>query len=70
MILLDVPAETVDATLERLSSSSSPKTPGRLASESLTGVWLHGPQAAAVPEGVGKVVITRRGPAITTRRPV
>jgi folate-binding protein YgfZ len=53
MILLDVPAETVDATLERLEQFifTEDVKVGSLA-ESLTGVWLHGPQAAAVLEGV------------------
>src|SRR5687767_8900579 len=43
MILLDVPAETVDATLERLEQFifTEDVKVGSLA-ESLTGVWLHG----------------------------
>ena len=53
MILLDVPAETLQATLERLDQFifTEDVKVGSLA-ESLTGVWLHGPEAAAVLERV------------------
>jgi folate-binding protein YgfZ len=53
MILLDVPAETADATLERLEQFifTEDVRVGSLA-ESLTGVWLHGPQAPAALERV------------------
>jgi folate-binding protein YgfZ len=53
MILLDVPAETADATRERLEQFifTEDVQVASLA-ESLTGVWLHGPQAADVLERV------------------
>ena len=53
MILLDVPADTAAATIERLEQFifTEDVQVGSLA-ESLTGVWLHGPQASAVLEQV------------------
>ena len=53
MILLDVPAETTAATLQRLEQFifTEDVRVGSLA-ESLTGVWLHGPQAPAALERV------------------
>ena len=53
MILLDVPAETIDATIQRLEQFifTEDVRVGSLA-ESLTGVWLHGPRAASVLEQV------------------
>ena len=52
MILLDVPAETAAATLERLEQFlfSEDVQIGSLA-EALTGVWVHGARAAATLEG-------------------
>ena len=52
MILLDVPAETAAATLERLEQFlfSEDVQIGSLG-EALTGVWVHGPRAAATLEG-------------------
>src|SRR5215510_2440822 len=51
MILLDVPAEAVDATLARLDQFIFTEDV-RLESlaETLTGVWVHGPRAAEVIE--------------------
>jgi folate-binding protein YgfZ len=51
MILLDVPAATATATLERLDQFifSEDVRVGSMA-ETLTGVWVHGPQAAATLE--------------------
>ena len=48
MILLDVPAQTADATLERLDQFifSEDVTVGSL-DATLAGIWVHGPQAAA-----------------------
>jgi folate-binding protein YgfZ len=53
MILLDVPAETTAATRERLEQFifSEDVQVASLA-ENLAGVWVHGPKAAAVLEGV------------------
>jgi folate-binding protein YgfZ len=53
MILLDVPAHTATATLERLDQFlfSEDVRLGSLA-ESLTGVWIHGPRAASTLEAV------------------
>jgi tRNA-modifying protein YgfZ len=53
MILLDVPAETLQTTLQRLDQFifSEDVRVGSLA-ESMSGVWLHGPRAAAVLEQV------------------
>jgi len=53
MILLDVPAETTAATRERLEQFifTEDVQVASLA-ESLAGVWVHGPKAAAVLEGV------------------
>jgi folate-binding protein YgfZ len=62
MILLDVPAETVDATRDRLEQFifSEDVQVASLA-DSLTGVWLHGPKAPAVLEvAIGRS--TRTGP--------
>ena len=52
MILMDVPVETAAATLERLEQFlfSEDVRIGSLA-EALTGIWVHGPQAAATLEG-------------------
>lgn len=52
-ILLDVPAETAGATLQRLDQCLFSEDV-RLESmaDTLTGVWLHGPKAAAVLETV------------------
>ena len=54
MMLLDVPAETLEATIQRLEQFifTEDVIVGSLAG-SLTGVWLHGPQAAAVLERAG-----------------
>jgi len=54
MILLDVPAETVDATLARLDQFVFTEDV-RLESlaDTLTGLWVHGPRAA---EAIGRVV--------------
>ena len=59
MILLDVPAETLDATIQRLDQFifTEDVQVASLA-ESLGGVWLHGPQAASVLE---KVIEGARG---------
>jgi len=53
MILLDVPAETLESTIQRLEQFifTEDVRVGSLA-ESLRGVWLHGPRAAAVLEQV------------------
>jgi folate-binding protein YgfZ len=53
MILLDVPAETLEATIQRLEQFifTEDVRVGSLA-ESLSGVWLHGPHAASVLEQV------------------
>jgi folate-binding protein YgfZ len=53
MILLDVPADTLDATIQRLEQFifTEDVRVGSLA-ESLSGVWLHGPRAASVLEQV------------------
>jgi folate-binding protein YgfZ len=53
MILLDVPAETLESTIQRLEQFifTEDVHVGSLA-ESLSGVWLHGPRAAAVLEQV------------------
>ncbi len=53
MILLDVPAETTEATRERLEQFifTEDVQVASLA-ESLSGVWIHGPKAPAVLEGV------------------
>ncbi|HEU4686818.1 MAG TPA: hypothetical protein VFS23_00580, partial [Vicinamibacterales bacterium] len=53
MILLDVPAETLDATIQRLDQFvfTEDVQVASLA-ESLSGVWVHGPQAAALLERV------------------
>lgn len=49
MILLDVPADAAAATLQRLDQFVfSEDVQLGLLSDSLTGVWLHGPQAPAV----------------------
>ena len=53
MILLDVPAETLESTIQRLEQFifTEDVRVGSLA-ESLSGVWLHGPRAASVLEQV------------------
>jgi folate-binding protein YgfZ len=53
MILLDVPAETLEATIQRLEQFifTEDVRVGSLA-ESLAGVWLHGPRAASLLEQV------------------
>ncbi len=53
MILLDVPAETLESTIHRLEQFifTEDVQVASLA-ESLSGVWLHGPQAANVLEQV------------------
>jgi folate-binding protein YgfZ len=53
MVLLDVPTETLEATLQRLEQFifTEDVRVGSLA-ESLSGVWLHGPRAAAILEHV------------------
>jgi folate-binding protein YgfZ len=58
MILLDVPAETVDATLARLDQFIFTEDV-RLESltESVSGVWVHGPLAAEV---IGKTLNDQR----------
>jgi tRNA-modifying protein YgfZ len=53
MILLDVPAETLEATLQRLEQFIFTEDVQIASlSESLSGVWLHGPQAAALVDRV------------------
>ena len=80
MILLDVPAETTEATRERLEQFifTEDVQVASLA-ESLAGVWIHGPKAAAVLEASDRWQRTaglrtrralrdsRRGRSITTR---
>ena len=53
MILLDVPAETLDATVQRLEQFifTEDVRVGSLG-ENLRGVWMHGPRAAGVLEQV------------------
>ncbi len=53
MILLDVPAETLESTIQRLEQFifTEDVTVGSLAG-SLSSVWLHGPRAASVLEQV------------------
>ena len=53
MILLDVPAETLEPTIQRLEQFifTEDVRVGSLA-ESMGGVWLHGPRAASVLEQV------------------
>jgi len=53
MVLLDVPAETLEATIQRLEQFifTEDVRVGSLAG-SLSGVWLHGPRAASVLEQV------------------
>jgi folate-binding protein YgfZ len=54
MILLDVPAETADATRDRLEQFIfTENVQVQLLAGSLTGVWIHGPKAAAI---VGRVL--------------
>ena len=51
MILLDVPAETAEATRDRLEQFIfTENVQVQLLAGSLTGVWIHGPKAAAVLE--------------------
>jgi folate-binding protein YgfZ len=59
MILLDVPAETLESTIQRLEQFifTEDVQVASLA-ESLTGLWLHGPRAAVVLE---KVLDSARG---------
>lgn len=59
MILLDVPAETVEATRERLEQFIFTENV-QVASlaGTLTGVWVHGPKA---PELVGRVLLDAPG---------
>ena len=53
MILLDVPAETLEATIQRLDQFIfTEDVQVTSLAESLSGVWLHGPQAAAILEQV------------------
>ena len=53
MILLDVPAETLDATIQRLDQFIFTEDVQVVSlAESLSGVWVHGPQAAALLEQV------------------
>jgi folate-binding protein YgfZ len=51
MILLDIPAETLESTMRRLEQFifTEDVQVGSLA-ESLSGIWLHGPRASAVLE--------------------
>jgi folate-binding protein YgfZ len=59
MILLDVPAETADATRDRLEQFIfTENVQVQLLAGSLTGVWIHGPKAAAV---VGHVLLDAPG---------
>lgn len=59
MILLDVPVETADATRDRLEQFIfTENVQVESLAGSLTGVWIHGPQAAAV---VGQVLRERPG---------
>ena len=69
MILLDVPAETTEATRERLEQFifTEDVQVASLA-ESLAGVWIHGPKAPAVLERRdARDRYLRRGRTITTR---
>ena len=51
MILLDVPAEAIDATVQRLEQFIfTEDVQVNSLAESLTGIWLHGPRASAVLE--------------------
>jgi folate-binding protein YgfZ len=53
MILLDVPAETTDATRDRLEQFIfTENVQVESLAGKLTGVWIHGPKAAAVVERV------------------
>lgn len=53
MILLDVPAETLDATIQRLDQFIFTEDVQVVSlAESLSSVWLHGPHAAAILEQV------------------
>jgi folate-binding protein YgfZ len=53
MILLDVPAETTEATRERLEQFIfTENVQVQSLAESLTGLWIHGPKAAGVLEQV------------------
>ena len=55
MILLDVPAETADATRERLEQFIfTEDVQLESLAGNLTGVWMHGPKAPAVLERVAR----------------
>jgi len=59
LILLDVPAETADATRDRLEQFIfTENVQVELLAGKLTGVWIHGPNAAAV---VGRVLLDAPG---------
>ena len=62
MMLVDVPADLVQATLQRLDQFLfSEDVQFADLSESLSSVWLHGPQAAAILE---RVLGGSEGPAL------
>ena len=66
IILLDVPAETSDATRERLEQFIfTENVQVESLKGSLSSVWIHGPKAAAV---VGRVLSDPPGPSDTTGR--
>jgi len=63
MILLDVPAETAEATRDRLEQFIfTENVQVQLLAGSLTGVWIHGPKAAAV---VGRVLLDAPGQGLS-----
>ena len=66
MILLDVPAETAEATRDRLEQFIfTENVQVQLLAGSLTGVWIHGPKAAAV---VGRVLLDAPEVGVATWR--
>jgi tRNA-modifying protein YgfZ len=66
MILLDVPAQTAEATRDRLEQFIfTENVQVQLLAGSLTGVWIHGPKAAAVVEHV-LVDVPGQGPSEKT----
>jgi folate-binding protein YgfZ len=65
MILLDVPAETADATRQRLEQFIfTESVEVELLAGKLTGVWIHGPKAPAV---IGRVLSDPPGPGRSER---
>ena len=72
MMLVDVPADLAQATLQRLEQFLfSEDVQFADLSQALTTVWLHGPQAAAILEQVlgGSEGPALRDPALRDRRP-